>query len=1609
MTVPQDQRKASLIEETLALTVRKALPEAQADLASFIQLYYSGVAAEDLLCLSAQNIYGAALAHYRLAAGRRAGEPAIRVYTPGMEAHGWQSSHSIVEIVNDDMPFLLDSVSSAISGLGLGVHMVAHPVIRVQRSAAGCWAGLAPPDGSPAQLESFIHMAIDEQHDPARLAQIRDAIASVLADVRAAVTDWRMMLSKLDDAVAEIEKARPADGAIEEARESSAFLQWMRDNHFTLLGYAEYQFPENGDISSVTHVEGSGLGLLRNPDVKLFRTHSNGLVSFSAEILESIKRPGPLIITKTDVRSKVHRSTHMDYVGVKQFREDGAVIGERRFIGLFTSGAYSRTPAEIPVLRRKAAITLARANFPRDSHDGKALQNILDTYPRDELFQTSRDALFRHALAILRLQERPRTRLIVRHDPFGRYVSCLVYIFRERFNAELQSRIGAILASSYGGSVLTVTPEFGESPLARLHFTIKTNPGIIPDVDAELVERQLDLAARTWRDDLRTALITHAGGERGLRLWGQYAGAFPPDYIEHFQPGLAVHDIERIEKVSEPGAIHVSFYRTIEDADATVRFKLFRAGAAVPLSDCMPMLEHMGFCVIGEHPYEITAGEKPLIWLHDFIMTEAGGKPVDLAVCRENLENLFTALWREAAENDGLNRLVIGAGLNWTEVAVLRAYTKYLRQAGIPYSNDYMERALCANPVIVRQLINLFHARFDPDYRDDREIAQQELRKAISQSLDEVASLDEDRILRRFLNLTSCSLRTNFYQPGVDGAAKEYISIKLDSRNVDDLPLPRPMVEIFVYSPRVEGVHLRFGKVARGGLRWSDRREDFRTEILGLVKAQQVKNAVIVPVGSKGGFVPKRLPAGGAREAVQQEGIAAYRMFVSGLLDITDNLADGAVSPPPRVLRYDDDDPYLVVAADKGTATFSDIANDVARAYGFWLDDAFASGGSVGYDHKKMAITARGAWEAVKRHFRERDVDIQTMPFTVVGCGDMSGDVFGNAMLLSRQIKLLAAFDHRDIFIDPDPDPAASFAERERLFAMPRSSWADYNAELVSRGGGIFSRTRKSIPMSAEMQRLTGLAQEAITPNALIHALLGADVDLLWFGGIGTYIKSMRETHADAGDKANDAVRIDGRDVRAKVVGEGANLGCTQLGRVEYAQGGGAINTDAVDNSAGVDCSDHEVNIKIALGAVMQSGDMTLKQRDQLLASMTDEVAELVLRDNYQQTLAITLESAHAAQLLDGHAHFMREQEHAGRLNRKVEFLPGDTAIAERTTAGLGLTRPETAVLMAYAKNVMAAELLASDVPDSEFLKDDLLTYFPACLRTTYAQAIFGHRLRREIVATMLANSIVNRAGITFVSAISEETGFSTADVVRAFVVARGAFEMRAFWQSLAALDNRVSAEAQTRIQLDGRELIRRATIWFLRNAPQPLDIGAEIAAYQEGISRLRGNIHTHLPPFELAAHASRLQDLLAHGVPQDIATTAAALEPLAAATDVVMVARNTGYGADDAAMAFFLVGATLELDWLRAAAGKTLPEGHWERLAMNALLDDFYGQQRVLTVQALVQGGLPADQAVAKWRDTHAPAVRRTAGLIEEMRTGSISVAKLAFVNRQVRDLLNK
>ncbi|RMD62083.1 MAG: NAD-glutamate dehydrogenase, partial [Alphaproteobacteria bacterium] len=1354
MATKDHKRKEELIGRVVEIAHRRLDPERALEAERFLRQFYAHVPPDDIAGESPDNLYGAALSMWNLGRKRKPGVAKIRVYNPRPEEHGWKSSHTVVEIINDDMPFLVDSVTAALERLEAEVHLVIHPILSLVRDNAGRLVRLCDPGPRPegAIGESFMHVQISEQPSE-RHAEIRTTLESVLVDVRAAVEDWPAMRARMQQIIADLETAPPPLPG-DEISEGIAFLKWLDDDHFTYLGYREYRFEEEGGVAVARVLPDSGAGILRSPEVSVFDGLRN-LGSLPPDVQDFVKQPELLRVTKANRRSTVHRPVHMDTVAIKSFDDRGRVTGERLFIGLFTSVAYSRSPRAIPLLRQKIDRVFARAGFAPESHDGKALLHILETYPRDELFQATEDEIYETAMGILHLQERQRIALFVRRDRFERFVSCLVFVPRDRYDTNLRLKFQSILAEAYQGSVAAYTTNLSDAALARLHIIIKTTPGRIPDVSVEELERKLVEAGRSWADRLRQALIEDCGEEKGLRLLHRYARAFPAAYLERFNEQAAVFDVARIEEALARGDLAMNLYRPIEAAENELRFKLYVRGTQVPLSDVLPMLENMGLKVISEVPFEIRpAGIDGAVWMHDFLMRIESEVAVEVGAIRDAFHETFAEVWHGTIENDGFNRLVLLAGLRAREVMILRAYCKYLRQAAIPFSQAYMEQTLARNPHIARRLVDLFLALFGADALNAdaqaREAAAKKIVAAIEEALEAVSNLDEDRIIRRFLNAIQSTVRTNFAQRAPDGGSKAYLAIKFDSRNLEELPLPKPFREIFVYSPRVEGVHLRFGMVARGGLRWSDRREDFRTEILGLAKAQQVKNAVIVPVGSKGGFVVKRPPAPAAgRDALLEEGIACYKTFISGLLDLTDNLKDGKVVPPPRTVRRDGDDPYLVVAADKGTATFSDIANEVSAAYGFWLDDAFASGGSAGYDHKKMGITARGAWEGVKRHFREIGKDIQNETFTVIGVGDMSGDVFGNGMLLSRRIKLVGAFNHLHIFVDPDPDPETSWAERKRLFDLPRSAWSDYDAKLISKGGGVFDRKAKSIKPTPEMKKLFGITEDRLTPNELIRAMLKADVELLWFGGIGTYVKAGHESHLDAGDRSNDAVRVNAGELRCKVIGEGANLGMTQRARIEYALAGGRLNTDFIDNSAGVDCSDHEVNIKILLGAVEAAGDMTRKQRNKLLVDMTDEVAALVLRDNYLQTQSLSVSSALGAHILDRLARYMRVLEKSGRLDRAIEFLPDDETIAERQAMGIGLTRPELAVLLAYAKITLYDELLSSDLPDDPDTEHELLSYFPTPLQERFADWIAQHRLRREIIATVMTNDIVNRVGIT--------------------------------------------------------------------------------------------------------------------------------------------------------------------------------------------------------------------------------------------------------------------
>jgi glutamate dehydrogenase len=1605
-----DQAKDDLVAKVISM-IREKVPSANAGAAeSFAEHFFAGVPPIDLIEETAENLYGAVLSLWNFGRSRKGEGAQVRVYNPRQDEHGWRSSHTVVEIINDDMPFLVDSVTADLSRHDAEPALVIHPILGVERNAKGEATKICKKE-SEGRRESFIHVQVAEQ-PVERHREMETRLLKVLEEVRFAVQDWRPMRAKLQELLKEL-KQNPPKLPKAEIAEALDFLSWLDDDHFTYLGYREYSFEGSGKKAVAKIDEAGSLGILRDTEFAVFDGLRN-LGSLPPDVQDFVRQPTILRITKSNRRSNVHRPVHMDTVAIKKIDKQGRVTGERLFIGLFTSVAYSRSPRDIPLLRQKVERVTALAGFPPGGHDAKALAHILDSYPRDELFQIPDDQLMEIALGILHLQERKRTALFVRRDPFERFVSFLVFSPRDRFDTNLRRKFQEILADAVNGEITAAYTQLSDEALARVHILVRTKQGKIPAIDLDALEARLSGASRNWNDLLEEALVDELGEERGLTTARRYQHAFPANYADVYNARIGVFDIARVEEVLADGRLAMNLYRPLEKSEDCVQFKIYHAGDPVPLSDVLPMLENMGLKVIAEVPFEICPEKvSDSVWIHDFQARTEDGLAIDLPRVKEAFHDTFARVWRGSMEDDGFNRLVIRAGLTARQVIVLRVYCKYLRQAAIPFSQDYMEETLSANPELAALLVQLFEARFDPAQASGSAKAQKTIVAEIEAGLEEVSNLDQDRIIRRFLNAILSSLRTNFYQPAEDGLPKSYISVKLASKELEELPEPRPFREIFVYSPRIEGVHLRFGMVARGGLRWSDRREDFRTEILGLVKAQQVKNAVIVPVGSKGGFVVKHPPAPEAgREAFLEEGIACYKTFIRGLLDITDNLVLGEVAPPQSVIRHDADDPYLVVAADKGTATFSDIANGVSVEYGFWLNDAFASGGSAGYDHKKMGITARGAWESVKRHFRELGKNIQEEPFTVVGCGDMSGDVFGNGMLLSPCIRLQAAFNHLHIFIDPDPDPKASFAERKRLFELPRSSWTDYDAKLISKGGGIFDRRAKSIKLTPEIKKVFGIKQDTVTPNELIRSILKSEAELLWFGGIGTYVKSSEENDLQVGDRANDALRVDAKELRSKVVGEGANLGMTQRARIEYGLGGGRLNTDSIDNSAGVDCSDHEVNIKILLGDVEQAGDMTRKQRDKLLAEMTDEVAELVLRDNYLQTQAISITHGMSAHLLDRMARYMRSLEKEGLLSRRIEYLPDDETIDERMKRREGLARPELAILLSYAKIALYDQLLGSDLPDEPDLLDDLINYFPTPLRKKYAPQIKSHRLRREIVATALTNSLINRVGISFIHEVAEKTGMAAHEIASAYVAARDIFDMRERWREIEALDNKVPARVQYAMLVECGRLIERATVWLLRHIEPPLDISDAVDRYREGARALRVDPGKLLPPSDLKALNDATERLTKEGVPKELAQQIAAFPWLIPAGDIVEAAIVSKLAVEDVAKTYFTVGQRFGIDWLRRSAGRLPSDNAWDKLAVTAIVDDLYEHQSELTNRVLAEsnGKTRALEIVEHWTGQRQTLVARAEQMITELRAaGQPDLAMLAVANRRLKSLVSR
>jgi glutamate dehydrogenase len=1446
---------------------------------------------------------------------------------------------------------------------------------------------------------------------------LQERLEATLADVHLVVADWTLMRDKAKGLVAALE-ANPPPLPAEEIGEARRLLEWMEARHFVFLGYRYYKLERGSNEDKLVPDARSSLGILRNTAPTSARP---GQVALRGEVRARAREPELLILTKANSTATVHRAEYLDYVGVKTFDERGKVCGEHRFLGLWTATAYHRSPRDIPVLRRKVERVIEYFGLDSSSHDGMAVLNVLETYPRDELFQASVDDLIRIARGVVNLYERRTVRLLVRRDPYHRFYSCLIYVPRDRYNTEVRLQIEKIVQEGFEGTSVESQVQISGSNHARVHVVVHTDPESKAKPDFTAIEHRIAEAALTWADRLRNVVVENKGEAEGLALANRYRRAFPVAYEEDVSPRDALDDLADLEGLraqsapladaAKTSALRLNLHRPPEQKPERVHLKVVKLGEPVPISDLLPMLENFGLRVISERPYELAWPEGGAAWIQDFELEHRDRLVVEIAKVETNFNDALLAAWRGDVENDGFNRLLLVAGLAAREIVILRAYCRYLLQTGVPFSQAYMERTLAANPAIARNLVRLFERRFDPDAVRPARGAERDADKLVAQlhtDLDAVTSLDEDRILRAYLAVVDATIRTNFYQLQGD-ARKPYVAFKLDPSRIPDLPLPRPKFEVFVYSPRVEAVHLRMGYVARGGIRWSDRREDFRTEILGLMKAQNVKNTLIVPVGAKGGFVCKKLPANGTREEIQAEVVACYQTLIRGLLDLTDNIVNGKIVPPPRVVRRDADDAYMVVAADKGTATFSDIANALSMEYGYWLGDACASGGSAGYDHKKMAITARGAWECVKRHFRELGTDIQKEDFTVIGIGDMSGDVFGNGMLLSRHIRLLAAFDHRHIFLDPGADPTASFAERQRLFELPRSSWDDYDRKQIGRGGGVFPRSAKSIQLSPEAAALLGIAATSATPNEIIRAILRLPADLLWNGGIGTYVKSSEESNAEVGDRTNDALRINGAELRAKVVGEGGNLGLSQRGRIEYAAAGGRLNTDFIDNSAGVNTSDVEVNIKILLNPLVQAGKLTRGERNKLLARMTNEVASLVLRNNYLQSQAISTLELQARARLPEYQHLIRTLERSGELNRALEFLPTDEELSDRRKRGAGLTRPELSILLAYSKIWLTNHLLASDVPEDPYLSSELARYFPAPIQERFGRQISQHRLRREIITTATTNSLVNRMGPAFVPRAQEDTGAEPAQIARAYTAAREIFDMRTIWTQIEALDTKVPAKLQYSMAFQTGRLLRHVTYWLLGHRKRELQVDAAVAEFRKGVRQLESEIINLLSGAERERFEKVRGEHVAGGVPGELATRIASLGAHNAALDIVEIATRHEVGVAEAARVYFEIGARVGLDWLRDQIEQLPVEGPWQAIARTGLRDSALRIHRRLAERVLSRTEQGAAQArvtafvgaagddLAHWQRTLAE--MRTSGAVDfaSLSVGVESVRKLA------------
>jgi glutamate dehydrogenase len=1540
--------------------------------------------------------------------------PRVLVFNPSLEEHGWTSDHTVVAVIGRDMPFLLDSLRLALDRRSIPIHMLHSAVLEIERDVEGELLDFSAPDansddprGSSSSREAVVYLEIGRHSTQEDLASIEQDLGSVIADVSLAVEDFEAMRSKAGKLLEELEKSPPDCIESQEIEESQRFLEWMLDDHFTFLGVTEVVNVTQDGGRAICESADARLGMLKKQDR---RKPLEFLHEMNPRAASLWLEPRLLGFSKSSIRSTVHRNVYSDYVTVKQFDDEGNVERETRFLGLFTSRAYTQTPFRIPVVRHKLKAVMADCHLEPNSHQGRYLEHVLETYPRDELFQIGVPALTKIATGITLLQERKQVRLFMRRDDYGRFFSCLVYVPRDLYHTELRRKVSDILSEALGSDEVEFTTYFSDSVLARTHFVLRVDPGKEIDFDRKAIEGRIIEAAKTWEQRFEEALTASVGAEESANRAREFENGFPASYKEHFEARVAVRDIETIVGLENSSDIGMSFSREIEDPENHLRFKLFQLDEIVTLSDVIPILENLGVRVIGEHPYPLTRRDGRKIWIHDFQLEYVFADRIQLHRVKDSFPEAFRNIWAGRADSDGFNRLILGTHLTWRETTILRAYARYMKQTGFPLSMQYIAETLSRHLTVAEDLVALFHAHFDPrcNERPDDDSERQRLDTRIQEDLESVESLDEDRIIRRYVILIQNTLRSNFYQRDADGNPKAYLSLKLAPRSIPDLPKPLPRFEIFVHSVRTEGVHLRWGRVARGGVRWSDRQQDYRTEILGLAKAQQVKNAVIVPVGAKGGFVAKRIAKVHGRDAILEEGIACYRQFIQGLLDVTDNYVEGEIVSPPDLFHRDNPDPYLVVAADKGTATFSDIANEISWQYDFWLGDAFASGGSIGYDHKKMGITARGAWVSVQRHFREMGIDVQAEPISVLGIGDMSGDVFGNGMLLSEPIELVAAFNHSHIFLDPNPKPQKSFEERERLFALGGSSWTDYDRALISEGGGVYPRTAKSIPLSPEVRTRFDIQETELDPNRLISALLKAPVDLVFNGGIGTYIKASAETHAQAGDKANDALRVDANQLRCQVLCEGGNLGITQLGRIEFCLAGGRANTDFIDNAAGVNCSDHEVNIKILLGEVLSRGELTEKQRRQILGDTTASVAELVIKDSFRQVLAISVAGADATRRMGEYRRYISTLDDGGQLDREIEFIPEDEELIERKANGSALTRPEISLLLSYTKAILKEELCNDETSGDDTLVGAIESAFPQELNDGFSDPIYAHRLKREIVATQLANEIVNRMGFTFVYRMRESTGATTSEIAKAYVATREIFDLEARFEQVEQLSAPGSTEIQLKLMNEIMGLARRCCRWLLRNRRGALYPSLEIEHFSAGVEKVIESFLDRLSGQPLAEWSERKSSMSEAGVPESLAGFIAHAPDLHSCFAIIEAADETESDPKEAAGVYFQLRERLDLQWFRGQIAQLRVENHWQALSRENCLDDLDWQERSLTVSILssMEAGEDTAKALDRWLLLQDLAQKRWNMMLTDLHSGdSLDLPMCAVALRELLD----